>query len=361
MLNRFEMLISAAEMVNLDRDVDDEDAEAAKQAADDLDELAIGEHDRRPASALKLDLDLAANAVDATPIQAVLTYPEWDFRRRAYHRDHCRVVAEPALDEAGDWTPDEAALRRIRQVRQRFEALRPRRQVFPAQADGDELDLAALVRARADLRSGNPASDRIYANVRNAARDLAVMVLVDVSLSTDGVIEDRRVLDVEKEALMALSLGLTACGDDHAILTFTSRRRSWVSMRTVKGFDEAVGAGALRRILALKPSHYTRMGAAIRHAASCLDARPNRHRLLLLLTDGKPNDIDHYEGRYGVEDTRMAIREARRRGLSVFGITVDEHAREYFPYIFGRGAYTIFPHVARLTTALPAIYRQITA
>lgn len=215
------------------------------------------------------------------------------------------------------------------------------------------------MRARADLRAGNAASDRVYATTREAARDLAVGILVDVSLSTESAIEDRRVLDVEKEALAALALGLHACGDDCAIHAFTSRRRHWVSVREVKGFGEALDGRVLRRIRALRPGYYTRMGAAIRHALSRLEARPNRHRLLLLLTDGRPNDIDHYEGRYGIEDTRMAIREARRRGLKVFGITVDQHARAYFPYIFGRGAYAIFPHVGRLTTALPALYRQI--
>jgi nitric oxide reductase NorD protein len=81
---------------------------------------------------------------------------------------------------------------------------------------------------------------------------------------------------------------------------------------------------------------------------------------LVVITDGKPNDIDQYEGRYGVEDTRMAIREGRKAGLCVFGITVDVHARQYFPYIFGRGAYAIFPNIGRLPVALPAIYRQVT-
>lgn len=102
------------------------------------------------------------------------------------------------------------------------------------------------------------------------------------------------------------------------------------------------------------------MGAAIRHVVTHLAERPNRHRLLLLLTDGKPNDLDHYEGRYGLEDTRRAIREARRAGLAVFGITVDRKARDYFPYLFGRGAYAIVGRLSRLPHALPALYRQIT-
>jgi nitric oxide reductase NorD protein len=102
------------------------------------------------------------------------------------------------------------------------------------------------------------------------------------------------------------------------------------------------------------------MGAALRHVARCLAVRPHGRRLLLLLTDGKPNDADHYEGRYAVEDTRMAIREARRSGIKVFGITVDREARDYVPTIFGPGAYAIFPDTSRLSTALPAIYRHIT-
>src|SRR5690606_1126578 len=114
-----------------------------------------------------------------------------------------------------------------------------------------------------------------------------------------------------------------------------------------------------RRIAALAPGQYTRMGAAIRHVGRDLENQPQRRKLMLVLTDGKPNDIDYYEGRYGIEDTRMAIREARRAGLSVFGITIDEHAQDYFPYIFGSGAYSIVPDAARLPAALPAIYRQI--
>jgi nitric oxide reductase NorD protein len=132
-----------------------------------------------------------------------------------------------------------------------------------------------------------------------------------------------------------------------------------VRVQTLKGFEEPLGATVTRRISALKPGYYTRMGAAIRHVTAQLADRPNRHRLLVLLTDGKPNDVDHYEGRYGIEDTRQAIREARRDGLAVFAITVDAQARDYIPYLFGRGAYAIFPQVSHLTKALPALYRQV--
>ena len=360
-LNRFEKIIGLAEMINLNRSVEDDDADAARKAADDLDEITVGQHERKAATRLKLELDLAPEAVDIMPLTETCTYPEWDYKRRVYHPGHCRVIAETAALEGEDWRPDEAARRRIHRVRRQFEALRPKRQILIAQPEGEELDLSAVVRSVADRRAGGPGSDCVYTTARTTERDLSVAVLIDVSLSTDSWIEDCRVLDVEKEALLALSVGLAACGDEYGIFTFTSRRRKAVWVRTVKEFDQQLHARTLRRIQALRPGHYTRMGAAVRHVARQLDQRPQRHRLLLILTDGKPNDSDHYEGRYAVEDTRMAIREAQREGIKVFGMTVDRSARDYFPYVFGPGAYTIFPHISRLPTALPAIYRQLTS
>ena len=358
-LNRFEKIMGLAEMMNIPRAVEDDDEDGAKQAAEDMEEIALSRHERKPSTRLKLDLELAPSAVNAAPLRAERSYPEWDYSRRVLHPNHCRVIAEPASEQGEDWAPDADALRRIRQVRRQFEALRPKRMVFTGQPDGDDLDLSALVRSRADARAGGSGSERVYQSVRSAARDLAVAVLVDASLSTDGWVDGRRVLDVEKEAVLALSNGLNACGDDHAIFAFTSKRRDWVRVQTVKDFDEPLTAAVQRRVQALKPGHYTRMGAALRHATARLVERPNRNRLLILLSDGKPNDVDHYEGRYGIEDTRVAIQEARRQGIALFGITVDAEARDYFPYLFGRGGYAIFPQVSHLTKALPALYRQV--
>ncbi|BAU47517.1 protein norD [Sulfurifustis variabilis] len=349
-----------AEMANLNRPVEDDDLEGARQAAEALDEIALGSHEARASTRLRLDLDVGSETVATGALAGERTYPEWDYTRRRYLPDHCRVLAEPATEEGSDWQPDAEARRRIRAVRRQFEALRPKRQVFPAQRDGAELDLNALVRSHTDRLAGGPGSDRVYLEARNAERDLAVAILVDASLSADSWVDNRRVLDVEKEAVLCLSHGLAACGDDHGIYAFTSRKRHAVTVRTIKEFEDPLNAVVRRRLEALTPGYYTRMGAAVRHVAARLAERVNRHRLLLLLTDGKPNDLDHYEGRYGVEDTRRAIREARRQGLAVFGITVDRKARDYFPYLFGGGAYAIVGRVARLPAALPALYRQIT-
>jgi nitric oxide reductase NorD protein len=360
MLHRFETIFSIAEMINVNRDVDDDDDEGARQALEDTPELTIGSNKKRPSVRLKLDLDLTPREADTAALVADRTYPEWDWKRQAYRPDYCRVITGRASEQGEDWPVDTVTERNIRHVRRQFEALRPRRQTLHAQPDGDELDLSMLIRSVADRRAGESGSDRVFTDVRPAARDLSVAVLMDVSLSTDAWMQDRRVLDVEKGALLAFTHGLTACGDEHAIYTFTSRRRSNVNVTTIKGFEETLDQRIARRIAALKPGQYTRIGAAVRHVTGELAKRPQRHRLLLLLTDGKPNDVDHYEGRYGIEDTRMAIREARKAGLRVFGVTIDENARDYFPHIFGRGAYAIVRDISRLPAALPAIYRQLT-
>jgi nitric oxide reductase NorD protein len=360
-LNRMEKLLSLIEHMNINRAVEDDYDEGARKALDDAEDVVLSAHRRRPSTRLKFDLDLAPPTVEGTGLIGTHTYPEWDYKARQYHRDHCRVLAAPAAEEGEAWQPDADTWRRIHRVRRQFEALRPRPEMLRAQLDGTELDLEAVVRARTDIIGSGASSDRVHLATRRQARDLSVALLIDTSLSTDAWIDNRRVLDIAKESLLVLAHGLTACGDEHAILTFTSRRRDRVQVDTVKDFDEAFGPAVQRRIAALRPGYYTRMGAAIRHAAAALTQRPHSHRLLMVVTDGKPNDIDHYEGRYGVEDTAMAVKEERRSGLAVFGVTIDSKAQVYFPALFGRGGYAIVSNPARLPVALPALYRHLVA
>lgn len=357
-LNRFEKILAMAEMVNVDRPADDSDDHDAK-AAEDLDDLTLGERKGRPTSRFLFDLDLPPEALDRTPLTAERTYPEWDFRSGSYLPDHCRVLCAPASELDSCLVLDVETKRLIRRVRRQFEVLRPRHEVLRAQIDGADLDLDAVVRVRTDLAAGGQGSDRIRLMTRPQAHDLAVTILVDVSLSTDAWFDDHRVLDVEKDAVLILAHGLAACGDNHSILTFTSRRRDWVRVETVKSFDEPMGLLVEARIAALRPGYYTRIGAAVRHATAELAKQPNRKKLLLVLTDGKPNDVDHYEGRFALEDSRRAVREARRAGLAVFGVTVDKEARSYVPALFGQNGYAIVGNIAKLPAALPAIFRSL--
>ena len=358
--NRFEKMLSWTEMVNLNRVVEDNDDEEARRAAEEIEEVVLSPHKQRAATRMRMDLDLATDEATGNRLKGARLYPEWNHRKQCYLPDHCQVLTAVQSEEGEHWTPDDATRRRIRRVRREFEALRPRRETLRGQIDGSDLDMDAVIRSRCDLAATGQGSDRCYLATREQARDLAVSILIDVSLSTDAWLEDRRILDVEKEALLVLGHGLAGCGDDYAIHCFTSHRRNKVWVNTLKSFDETMNERVGRRIAALKPGHYTRMGPAIRHVGAELAKRPNRHRLLLLLTDGKPNDTDYYEGRYAIEDTRRAILDARRDEVRVFGVTIDSEAHQYVSHLFGRGGYAIIHRPEHLSHALPGIYRQVT-
>ena len=360
-LHRFESVLSWAEMANINRKVEDEDEDSARKAADDMDEISLVSISKKAASRLKFDLDLSPEDAERERLAGKHLYPEWDYRHNAYLPDQCRVLASiaPVCPPGQEWRPTTAARRRIRAVKRQFEALRPRREILRRQLDGAEFDMDALIRSRCDFIAQGEGSNRIYLQPREQGRDLAVAVLIDISRSTESWVRGRQVIEIAREAMAALALGLSACGDEHALFAFSSLRRDRVFVSTVKDFDESLGAQVFSRIGALKPGFYTRLGAAIRHVSRLLEARPNQRRMLLVITDGKPNDLDHYEGRYGVEDTRRAIQEARQQGQAVFGVTIDARAQDYFPHIFGRNAYAITSHADKLMQALPKLYRQL--
>lgn len=360
-IHRFDKILSWAEFMNLHRDTEDDEENQARKASEDHDELGVAKLRKRAATKLKFDLDLSPKDVIAEELSDRYVYPEWDYRSNRYLPRNVRVLAR-----IGDSAPGQEGAglsaetkRRIRHVRRQFEALRPKRQLLRAQLDGSEYDIDGLVRSQIDLHATGEPGDRIYIQARAEMRDLAVAALIDVSRSTEAFVGERAVIDVEKEALIALSEGLAACQDDFALYAFSSLRRDRVWVTTLKDFKEPNGPAIRARIGCLTPGHYTRLGGAIRHVSSCLAKRENSLRLLLVISDGKPNDLDHYEGRYGIEDSRKAIFEARAQGQAVFGIAVDKDAGAYIPRIFGAGAYAIVSKPGRLTNALPYLYRQM--
>ena len=281
--NRFEKILSFAEMVNVNRMIDDDEDKMAKSNAEQIDEITLSPNQQRAASSLKMDLDLSPGAASGKRLQGSYTYPEWNYRKRCYQDNHCRVLTGLHDDEGDNWFIDDETRRRIRRVRRQFEALRPRREWLRGQVDGNELDMDAVIRAQCDFAAVGESSAGLYMSSRAQARDLAVSILIDVSLSTDAWVEkDRRVVDIEKEALLVLAHGLASCGDDYSISSFTSHRRHRVWVNTLKTFDESMNQTIERRIASLKPGHYTRMGAAIRHTAAELAKRHNRPRCAAL-------------------------------------------------------------------------------
>lgn len=291
-----------------------------------------------------------------------ICYPEWDWRSARYRVRGAVVRERPAPAGPAAWV--EQMLQRhgalIRGIRRDFEQLRPRRAVLRRQPDGADLDVDALVRAYGDVRGGGAADDRFYLDTRPVRRDVAISLLVDVSASTDGwVTGDRRIIDVEKEALVVVGEALAALGDPHAILAFSGEGPGRVDIQVLKGFREPARTGDCRaRIAGLEPEGYTRTGAALRHATAGLAACPARHRLILLLSDGRPNDLDQYEGRYGIEDTRMAVTEARLQGMHCFCLTVDREAPRYATRIFGRD-FGVLSRPERLPGVLIQLLRDL--
>ena len=360
-LHRFETIKSWAEFMNLNRRAEDDDEESAGKAADDANEVGLAETGQRPSTRLAFDLDLAPQDVDRASLSGEALYPEWDWKSASYLPAHAKVLYAdaPAADPQSLAPKSPAAQRRLRAVQKQFEALQPRRIAVMRQQDGDEIDLDAVLRSLCDLKATGDASDRIYRRMASAERDLSVSTLIDTSRSTESIVGERQVISIAREALSALGHGLQANGDSHAIHAFSSLRRDRVFVSRIKDFDEPMGPEAEARIAALKPGFYTRLGAAIRHVSAGLAKRGASRRLLLVITDGKPNDLDHYEGRHGIEDSRRAVMEARRLGHAVFGITIDKRAEAYIPHIFGQNGFAIIPEPNRLVSALPHIYRQL--
>jgi nitric oxide reductase NorD protein len=362
MLYRFESIFGWTEYTKVDRALDDSDDAAAEHAARDLDVLSVA-RDQGPstASRLRFDLDLPAAGEDDVLLGSGLLLPEWDFRRERLRPDHCRVLPMiAARAPACDLPP---ALRPVaRRLRRQFETLAAGRQWVRGEEQGSEIDLDAYVQQQVARRRHAATRPRgLYRDQRKRNRDLACLLLADLSLSTDAWVNDRaRVIDVVRDALWLFSEALSATGDRFALYGFSSRRRDHVRFHTLKEFNETYNAGVRGRIQAIKPGYYTRMGAAIRQAARLLAPQGAAQRLLLLLTDGKPNDLDVYEGRYGVEDTRMALREARQQGLQTFCVTIDQEAGSYLPHLFGPGGYIVVRDPAELPRRLPLLYARLT-
>lgn len=284
-------------------------------------------------------------------------YPEWDAYAREYHREESIVrVATPAL-AAGEHPhilgAPHAVL--VRQVRERFAHLRAHRQRLHRQPNGEEVDLDAWVTAAADLAARQSPDDRLYATVRVTRRALAIVLLIDVSASTRAQVDaTHRVIDVERVAALLAAEAFDALGDAYAILAFASDGRADVRITEIKRFSERSGALTEQRLAALRPFNATRLGAALRHATAELASRPESHRLLLVLSDGRPNDRDGYvDEDYAVEDSRRAVAEARVAGVTPYCITIDpEEPQQYMGHIFGENGYRALAEAAHLPDVL---------
>lgn len=362
-LTRFETIFSWAEYVKVDRSTDeDEDLASAEDTAKDMDQLSVARDNKSAAKRIRFDLDLPSAEMDDELLGEGIPLPEWDYRTQTLVEDFCRLQPMVASDAQPQELP--AHLRGpARRIRQQFEALAPQRIWHRGQNEGSEIDMSAYLDFKVSHMQGHAQNEQnLFKDFRGGLRDLDCLLLADLSLSTDAAVsENTRVIDVIRDSLMLFSEALSSTGDGFAMYGFSSRYRDHVRLHSLKTFSENYNASTRGRIAAIKPGFYTRMGAAIRHATTILEKRQAQQRILLLLTDGKPNDLDLYDGRYGIEDTRMAIIEARKLGLLPFCVTIDPQAGSYLPYMFGHDAYVQIKKPQELPRELPLLYARLTS
>lgn len=362
---RAEALLSWSEMVRVNRGTDDEDDGNALKAANDMDVLSVAQQGQTLAARVKFDLDLPSSSADDIPLGPGRKFPEWDHRRGVLVPDHC-LVQDMRARQGEPFEPAPGLRATARLVRRRMEVLRHAPRLQRGQEQGDDIDMDAWIRLQADSlgqqarRSDTPA---VYTRQTRGERSLATWLLADLSQSTDAHANGQaRIIDVIRDALYVFGEALSAVGDPFAMWGFSSVRRHHVRLQQIKGMHEPWDASARARLGAIRPGYYTRMGAALRHATAHLRQYPQRCRLLMLLTDGKPNDLDQYEGRYGLEDTRHAIHEARAAGLVPFCVTIDSAAHDYLPLLFGRQGYAMVHRpqdlAHRLTQAWTVLVRS---
>ncbi|MEO7104240.1 MAG: VWA domain-containing protein, partial [Gemmatimonadaceae bacterium] len=356
---------SAAYSAGDERDTDAEDGtdllkdETREGRAETSDEGAGGKTMPGAGNLNQLDAEIVA----AWRSDGGVLYPEWDCNASKYRELGAVVRRVIAAEGDASWSEhqleEHPAL--VRRVRDEFERLRARRTRLLRQRDGEELDLDACVRALADAATGDASNDRLYAAVRAARRAIAITLLVDVSGSTkDEVTPGRRVIDVEKTTLLLASEAFDALGDSYSIQTFASGGAADVRVATLKEFRESNSESVRRRIAGIAAGGNTRLGAAIRHACATLSAQPAGHRLLLILSDGKPNDVDRYFTTYAIEDSRQAVFEARAAGIYPYCLTIDSHDPDpYLARVFGSAGHTILRRPEQLPVALLDLVRML--
>lgn len=286
----------------------------------------------------------------------VFIYDEWDFRMERYRKEWCGL-REIIVSEGSDKIIEEIQAKHshlISSIRRQFEAMRFEAKRLRRQTYGDEIDIDAVVEMVADIKAGSTPSDGLYTSMEKDKRDVAAAIIVDISGSTDGW-----VLNTEREALVLLSEALEGIKDKYAIYAFSGRTRAKCDFYVVKDFNEKYDDAVRRRIAGLKAGDYTRMGAPIRHLEGILEKVDAGKKLMIALSDGKPEDYDEYKGEYGIEDTRKALIEAKEKGITAFCITIDKEAAGYLPHMYGEANYTIIDNIESLPLKIPQIYKRL--
>jgi nitric oxide reductase NorD protein len=287
-------------------------------------------------------------------------YDEWDCSKNAYKYDFCKVYPKTQLKTDSDYyqktiVKNASTLMGLRKMLTNVnnKMLQQKRQT-----QGDEFDIDAITDLYVDVHSRRTPSDKIYVSNRKKEKDLSILILLDVSLSSDGYAAGNRVIDVEKEVSILFGEILNEFNIDFSIDSFYSKTRNYSTYLTVKDFDENWNV-AKHKVGAVEPSGYTRIGAALRHAGVRLDKRSTKNKWVILISDGKPNDYDKYEGKHGVNDVKQALRELNSKNINSYALAIEAEAKYYLPQMFGQNHYQILTTPVELLQSLVKLYEKI--
>lgn len=361
LMHSFEKVETAEEFQGNWRDMDgDDNLDDHTDALNEMDLRDTVRSDTPVHSVLRTEFFTGTSAGDVVGFNSGgIAYPEWDYKKRTYKQDFCRVfdfpVAKSVSDFANRALRDHDAV--VRRLRRRMNLINNELQQVRRQSSGEEPDLDRLIDNFADMRAGKTPDENVYIARRKRSLDFTVSLLVDLSLSTDSFTGGQRIIDVEKKAISIFGQILHESDVRFSIAGFCSRTRNQCNFVNVKAVSDS-WEKAKTRIGHLSPEGYTRIGPAIRHAASNLNSLPGA-KWIILLSDGKPNDFDRYEGRYGIEDVKKAIVEARRDGIRSYALAIEASAKYYLPLMFGQGSYRILPTPELLPEALGDFYAQL--
>lgn len=294
----------------------------------------------------------------------VFWYREWDANLCDYLNDHVRVTERKTEGIKSDFYAETLNRYRgtVRRIRREFELLRPEKiKTLRRWVEGEELDYRALLDFAVDKKAGLIPSERLYIKRIKQERDIAALLLIDLSRSTSGIVMEanKSVHEIIKKAAVLFCEALNVAGDSFAVAGFSGTGRLGVDYYAIKDFSEIMDDTIKKRINAVSPQRRTRMGAAIRHATRRLEEAPSRARLLLIVSDGFPNDTD-YRQVYAIEDTRRAISEAQSGKIYVRAITVDISPDSRLDDLYGHFHHNVISDVSQLPDRLLRIYGALT-
>lgn len=287
-------------------------------------------------------------------------YPEWDYSKREYKHDYCKVFPIHLKSAKPDYYQktlehNRSVLLKLRKI---FARLNNDYEQIRRQTSGEHIDIDAVTDMFADLKAKHTPDDKVYLTKRKRKKELSLLFLLDLSLSSDGYAKGNRIIDIEKQVSILFGEVLNEYFVDFQIDGFYSKTRNNTSYITLKSFDEPWQKAKLK-IGAVQPQGYTRIGPALRHATALLKKRDNRKKWLILLSDGKPNDYDRYEGKYGIKDIKQALLEMQGDGINNYAVAIEEQAKYYLPQMFGNNHYNILSSPVEMINSLTKLYKRI--